>query len=196
MRFVANKIALNVFLSICGLIICTASLIGQEIDKQTGDNGVSSSSKAAEQVEKAASQLTSQQKYLLQYKFKRDEVISWDVEHVASTKTRMSGETEDTSSRSFSRKNWTVSGVDSQGSMTFVHSIEFVDMWQKIGEDEPITYNSKTDKKAPYEYSTTAERIGKPSPPGIIAFPVAIVMLIAPLSILQPPFGRQGAFRS
>lgn len=99
--------------------------------------------------------------YLLQYKLRKGETIRWDVEHVASTKTRMAGESEETSSRSVSRKAWKVLDVDGEGNMTFSHTIESVDMWQKIGDDEPIAYNSKTDKQAPFEYEATAARLGK-----------------------------------
>jgi hypothetical protein len=99
--------------------------------------------------------------YLLQYKLRKGETVRWDVEHHASTKTRMAGESEETSSRSVSRKAWKVIDVDDEGNMTFSHSIEAVDMWQKIGDDEAIAYNSKSDEKAPYEYEATAARLGK-----------------------------------
>jgi hypothetical protein len=103
----------------------------------------------------------SSETYLLQYKMQKGETVRWDVEHVATTKTRMAGEMEETSSRSISRKAWKVLDVDATGDMTFSHSIESVDMWQQIGNDEPIAYNSKLDKEVPYEYETTAARLGK-----------------------------------
>jgi hypothetical protein len=106
--------------------------------------------------------MASKQAYLLAYKLKADETVRWTVEHVASTKTQMAGETEETSSRSVSVKAWKVSNVDATGTMTFVHSIEAVDMWQKIGESDPVSYNSRTDKNAPSEYRGIADKLGKP----------------------------------
>lgn len=99
--------------------------------------------------------------YLLQYKMQKGETVRWDVEHNATTKTRMAGQMEETSSRSVSRKAWKVEDVQASGDMRFSHSIESVDMWQQIGDEEPIAYNSKIDKEAPYEYETTAARLGK-----------------------------------
>lgn len=104
---------------------------------------------------------SSSETYLLQYKMQKGDTIRWDVEHNATTKTRMAGETEETSSRSISRKAWKVLDVEASGDMRFSHSIESVDMWQQIGDDKPIAYNSKIDKEAPYEYETTAARLGK-----------------------------------
>lgn len=103
----------------------------------------------------------SSETYLLQYKLKSGETVRWDVEHVASTKTRMAGEMEETSSRSVSRKAWTVSNVTNEGDMSFTHMIEAVDMWQQIGDEKPISYNSMTDKDVPFEYESTAARLGK-----------------------------------
>ena len=116
---------------------------------------------AAERVERATKNMGNKQLYSLVYKLQKGETVRWTVEHVASTKTQMSGETEETSSRSLSTKAWTVSNIDSVGNMTFDHSIEGVDMWQKIGEDEPVTYNSKTDKVAPFEYESIADKLGR-----------------------------------
>ncbi len=116
----------------------------------------------SQQIERTADRLNGQQQYLLQYKLQPGETLYWDVEHAASTKTRMAGEMEETASRSVSRKCWKVTNVDADGNMTFEHINVSVDMWQQIGDDEPISYNSKTDDQAPYEYEETAKRLGKP----------------------------------
>jgi hypothetical protein len=141
------------------ILLCASSL---SLAQQTAParNAVNSTSNLATD-SPTPSASDSQPTYLLKYQLKQGEKLAWDVEHVASTKTRMAGETEETSSRSVSRKIWTVSNVDSEGNMTFSHTIESVDMWQKIGDDEPISYNSRTDKEAPYEYESTAARLGK-----------------------------------
>ncbi len=111
-------------------------------------------------IERATANANRKLTYKLEYRFKRGDQIRWSVEHVASTRTQMAGETEETSSRSESIKLWEVQSVDSQGKTTFDHSIESVNMWQKIGEQSPVKYNSKTDQKPPLEYESLAERIG------------------------------------
>lgn len=98
--------------------------------------------------------------FLLQYKFQPGETVAWDVEHITSTKTQMAGETEETSSRTASRKVWTIERVDSVGRIRFDHQIASVNMWQKIGDQSPIAYNSVTDDKAPKEFRDTADMLG------------------------------------
>ncbi len=117
---------------------------------------------AADRVKRAAENLDRKQLYKLEYQLRKGETIRWTVEHVASTKTQMAGELEETSSRSQSTKVWTVSSVDSLGNITFVHSLEDANMWQKIGESEPVAYNSKTDKEIPDDYKSMADKLGKP----------------------------------
>ena len=116
----------------------------------------------SDKIKRATQNLNSKQSFKLEYKMKKGQEIRWSVEHVASTKAQIAGEKEDTSSRTKSQKLWKVSSVDSVGNMTFVHSIESVDMWQQIGEGEPITYNSETDKTPPMEFESVTEKIGKP----------------------------------
>ena len=109
-----------------------------------------------------ANRLKKRQLYDLRYKLKQGEEIHWMVEHVVSTKVQMAGETENSSSRSQTEKVWKVSKVDSLGNITFVHSIASVDMWQQVGESDPVTFNSTNDKEAPEEYEAVANKIGKP----------------------------------
>ena len=117
---------------------------------------------AKDRLARATKKMNSMQRYRLVYKLNEGETIRWSVEHVASTKTRMAGETEETASRSISTKAWKVSSVDSLGNITFVHSIEAVKMWQKIGDNDPVAYNSRTDKEVPVEYESVSEKLGKP----------------------------------
>lgn len=116
----------------------------------------------ADSITRATRNANSKQKYKLAYEMKKGENLRWTVEHVASTKTQIAGDSEETSSRSRSTKLWKVSSVDTQGNMTFVHSVETVKMWQQIGDDEPVTYDSSKDKNAPMEYESVPEKIGKP----------------------------------
>lgn len=113
-----------------------------------------------ESIERATDNVNRKQKYQLAYQLKKGDKIRWTVEHIASTRTQMLGESEETSSRTQSVKVWDVTSVDSQKQMTFDHKIESVDMWQKIGDQDPVAYNSKKDKEAPLEYESIAEKIG------------------------------------
>lgn len=117
---------------------------------------------AADRVAAATKRLANKQEYQLQYKLQAGEEIRWTVEHVVSTKVQMAGSTEESSSRSNTVKKWRVANVDSLGNITFVHSIESIDMWQKVGEEDPITYNSQKDEEVPAAYQSVAEKVGKP----------------------------------
>ena len=117
---------------------------------------------AAERIQRATNKLNQKQRYKLAYKLKKDEVVRWTVEHTVSTKFQMAGELEESTSRSTTTKVWKVANVDSLGNMTFVHELEAINMWQQVGETEPVAYNSKTDKTIPEEYKSVAENIGKP----------------------------------
>ncbi|MEL7496791.1 MAG: hypothetical protein AAFN77_04230 [Planctomycetota bacterium] len=109
-----------------------------------------------------AKRLKKRQTYRLQYKFKKDERVRWNVVHAVSTKVQMAGETEESSSRSETGKVWTINNVDVHGNITFVHSNESINMWQQVGEDEPVAYDSTKDKEIPEEYESVAETVGKP----------------------------------
>ncbi len=98
--------------------------------------------------------------YLLQYRFQPGETVAWDVEHITSTKTQMAGETEETSSRTASRKIWTINRIDSIGRIRFDHQIASVNMWQKVGDQPSIAYNSATDASPPQEFRDTADMLG------------------------------------
>lgn len=142
-----------------GMIICLVGILfsctSVELDAQQQPS-------AKDRIARVANKMNSKQRYKLSYKLKEGETIRWTVEHVASTKTQMAGETEETASRSISTKAWKVSSVDSLGNITFVHSIEAVKMWQKIGDTDPVAYNSRTDKEVPVEYESVSEKLGRP----------------------------------
>ncbi len=74
----------------------------------------------------------------------------------------MAGEVEESSSRSENVKLWKVANVDQLGNITFAYTIESVKMWQQVGDTDPVSYDSKTDKEIPQEYAGTADEVGKP----------------------------------
>ncbi len=113
-------------------------------------------------IEQAAENMAGKQKFQLKYNMPAGAIYRWEVEHTSSAKTHMAGETEEASSRTLSINCWKVTHVDATGNMTFEHSIEAASMWQKIGENDPITYDSaNTQADVPMIYQDAAKKIGK-----------------------------------
>lgn len=142
------------------IVLATAVLVvllPNWLAAQTADD-----STASQRIAAATEKLANKQKFQLRYQFKPGEQIRWKVEHVATTKTQIAGTNENTSSRTQSIKVWKVKHVDNIGNITFEHSVESTSLWQKIGENEPIAYDSKVDKEAPEQFASAEEMIGKP----------------------------------
>lgn len=139
------------------MLICllTILLIANTTSAQEKNPG------AAARIAKAANKISQNQNYRLAYKLKKGDVVSMSVEQVVSTKFQMAGELEESSSRSASTKSWKVMDVDSLGNITFALSLDAIDMWQKVGESEPVKFNSKSDKEIPDEYKQIASHVGK-----------------------------------
>jgi hypothetical protein len=102
----------------------------------------------------------SDQEYTLRYKFEANELIRWRVTHLGNTDTTIQGNTQTSKSRSVSTKLWRVTSVDEKGNLTFTHTVDNVEMWQKLSDRPEVTYNSQTDKEAPAEYEQVAKTIG------------------------------------
>ncbi len=103
-----------------------------------------------------------QEKFKLEYKLKPGEQIVSKVYHEAETQTNISGSSEDSRSQTTSIKVWEVKSAEKDGNITFVYSIDSVDMQQSIGDGEEIKYNSKSDKEAPKVFQRVAETVQKP----------------------------------
>lgn len=108
-----------------------------------------------------ANRLSKKQLYQIKYKLKPGDQIQWVVEHVVSTKVQMAGETDESSSRSETSKRWVVKSVDALGQMTFGLELASAKMWQKIGDQDPVVYDSEKDTEVPEEYSGIAEKVGQ-----------------------------------
>ncbi len=100
--------------------------------------------------------------YLLRYQFAPGEVLRWDVIHRATIRTTVSGTTQTAESVSKSVKVWKVTDVKPDGSTTFEHSVESVDMRQKLSGRQEVRYNSQTDAEPPPGFQTIAGSIGVP----------------------------------
>ncbi len=157
-----KRIKIGVALAVvCGIFLSCGSCFVAQVAAQDE----SSSSKAqsvTEQIERATDKVNKNQVYQIKYKLKKGEEIRWNFEHVVTTKFQMAGEVEESSSRSENVKLWKVANVDQLGNITFAYTIESVKMWQQVGETDPVSYDSKTDKEIPQEYAGTADEVGKP----------------------------------
>lgn len=100
--------------------------------------------------------------YLLRYKFTKGETLRWQVEHQAEVKMSVSGTTQTADTYSKSLKQWKVTQVDRQGRATFIHSVESVQMRQKLTGRQEVTFDSTTDKEAPVGFQDVAKSVGQP----------------------------------
>lgn len=101
-------------------------------------------------------------KIKLEYKFADGDVIRSKVVHLSTVETKIKGSTQTAQSRSISTKNWKVEGVNADGEATFIHSVENIDMWQKVTDRPEQRYNSATDQIPPAIYSEAAKSVGIP----------------------------------
>ena len=113
------------------------------------------------ELEAAKDRLTSQEEYLLRYKFASGETIRWKVVHLVTTDTKISGNSQTSKSRSVSTKCWQVGAVTEDGQISFKHSVDNVDMWQQVSDRPEVAYNSEKDSQPPPEYEQVAKTVGQ-----------------------------------
>ncbi len=101
-------------------------------------------------------------KHTLRYKFRPGQTLRWEVTHRARVETTVSGTTQTADTQTTSVKVWRVTAVAPDGSATFEHSVESVDMRQKLSGRMETHYNSRTDKTPPVGFETVAKSIGVP----------------------------------
>lgn len=116
---------------------------------------------AAEKVAAATAKAT-EETYDLRYKFSPSEIVRMKVIHLVTIETKIQGVTETAKTRSVSTRKWNIENVDAAGNITFVHSVEEVDMWQKSSGRQEVHYNSGSDEKPPAEYVNVPESVGVP----------------------------------
>ena len=104
----------------------------------------------------------SAKKYTLQYQFHPGETLRWKVTHRATVRTTVSGTTQTAESVSISVKAWHVTDVQPDGTATFEHRVDSVDMRQKLTGRQEIRYNSETDKEVPLGFQSIAKSVGVP----------------------------------
>lgn len=100
--------------------------------------------------------------YTLRYKFQAGENLVWKVEHRARVRTTVSGTTQTADTTSISAKRWRITGVQPDGSFSFVHSVDYVDMRQQMSDREEERFDSRTDKTSPPGFGDVAKAVGVP----------------------------------
>lgn len=110
----------------------------------------------------AAAESPADEIFLLRYRFSPEEAIRYRVTHVAKTKTRIRGAEEVSHVHTVSEKLWRVSDVADDGGMTFVHSVESVEMMQQTGESDEIRWNSESGETVPVIFETVAAQLKTP----------------------------------
>jgi hypothetical protein len=101
-------------------------------------------------------------KYLLRYQFSNGETVRWDVEHKAKVATTVEGASQTAETLTHSVKAWKVVETQPGGETVFVHSVESIDMRQKITGRQETRYNSVTDKEVPPMFQQAAKQVGVP----------------------------------
>ena len=99
-------------------------------------------------------------KYLLRYSLTGGQKLSYEVTHVAKTKTRLKGDEEISQVHTVSQRHWAVTHVDGD-EMTFDHVVDSVEMTQQQGDKEEIRWSSQSGEEPPRVFSKVAEQIGK-----------------------------------
>ncbi len=98
----------------------------------------------------------------LKYKFRSGEVLRSEVIHRAIVETSIQGTSQTAETRSKSTKLWKVTAATPNGLITFVHSVESIELWQQMQGRQEVRYNSLTDKEVPPGYETAAKAVGVP----------------------------------
>jgi hypothetical protein len=128
------------------------SLVAGSVFNRTSD--------AADETKPAAE--SSDELHELAYKFRPDQTFHTKVVHLVTVETTIKGTTQVAKTRSVSTKTWKILNVADNGNITFVHSVDHVDMWQNVTGRQEVKYNSETDKVPPQGYELVASSVGVP----------------------------------
>jgi|GEM_PF-523345 len=103
---------------------------------------------------------TAATKYTLRYRFAKGQTLRWEVDQRAIIRTTVANSSQTAETDSKSIKMWRVTAVDDKGNATFEHSVESVDMKQKLTGRQEVHYNSQTDTEAPNGFQDVAKAVG------------------------------------
>lgn len=118
--------------------------------------------KAADDAANQGDSILQKEKYLLRYQFIAGESVRYQVTHVAKTKTRIKGAEENAQVHTISEKVWQISDVNDEGIMTFVHSVDSVELTQQTGTAAEIRWSSLSGEKPPIMFESVADQLNNP----------------------------------
>ncbi|MDO4549758.1 MAG: hypothetical protein Q4C96_00730 [Planctomycetia bacterium] len=101
-----------------------------------------------------------QEKYLLRYKWKKGETVSWMVTHRNYTQTTIRNTTEAVDARCVSEKSWYVVDVDEEGTATFTNTVPWAEMREKTGDKPLRVYDTRKEFMPPEGFEDVPESIG------------------------------------
>jgi hypothetical protein len=101
-------------------------------------------------------------KYNLRYKFKPGETVRAEIVHRATVESTIQNNTQKAETRTKSVKLWQIETAEEDGTIKLVHSVESIDMWQRMQGRQEVHYNSLTDPEAPAGYEDVAKAVGVP----------------------------------
>jgi len=101
------------------------------------------------------------EKFTLRYKFQPGETLQWKVVHRAKVRTTIADTTQVAETVSISVKTWRMASVEPDGTATFAHLVENVDMRQELTGRDKAHYNSLSDDKPPACFQDVARSVGK-----------------------------------
>jgi hypothetical protein len=116
--------------------------------------------KASDETQSNTTKATDE-KHLLRYHFRTDDVLRSKVTQQTKIETTIGGTTQTATMASISIKAWRVTDVSANGQITFDTMIEAIDMRQQMSGRQEVRYNSQTDPKAPPGYESAAASVGK-----------------------------------
>ncbi len=131
--------------------------------------------------------------FLLRYKFQKDEVLRYRVDHETTMITTRPELVEKFTNEVHSRKNHRVISLDSFGNALLELAIDETKMSAQFGDAEPLCFDSQNPKDCPAVYKSIRDIIGKPlaqvrvSPRGemLSAKPLLPAALLAKAKLLK-----------
>ncbi|WP_131282496.1 DUF6263 family protein [Blastopirellula marina] len=102
------------------------------------------------------------EKYDLKYKYAEGDVLRSKVTHLVNVQTKIQGNQQTAQSRTASTKNWKVEKIDDDGNITLVHSIEDLNMWNKVTDRPEQVYDSASQDPPSPIFERAAKSVGVP----------------------------------
>ena len=100
--------------------------------------------------------------YQLRYRYKKGDVLTWNVEQTLRITTSVKGKTETVETSSRSTKIWTVIDIADDGTATFEYKVGDVNMKRSQTDMEDEKYDSRVDKEIPPAFQPLEGTIGVP----------------------------------